>query len=158
MKLTKMKLLVTLAACGLLACSTALGQDQSTTGNAQQQGGSATGQLKSRVPSIDTVETSLGLTDDQKTKVTPILTQEREQMRSIYNDTSLSRDDKIAKVKSIRSDTATQMKSILTPDQYEKWQTMMSRGLRRPTTPGGGGTTTPSAPPTTPATPPATGP
>jgi len=74
-------------------------------------------------------------------------------MGDLRQDTSLSREDKMAKRKAIQDDTATQMKAVLTADQFQKWQDMQSQmRSRRPggPPPGGenaGGTPPPAVPP-----------
>jgi Spy/CpxP family protein refolding chaperone len=95
----------------------------------------------------------LNLTDDQKPKVKAILEDQRKKMGDLRQDTSLSREDKMAKRKAIQDDTATQMKAVLTADQFQKWQDMQSQmRSRRPggPPPGGenaGGTPPPAVPP-----------
>lgn len=90
----------------------------------------------------------LQLTEDQKTQLKPILKEETDKMRALRADTSLSREDRQAKLKEIRDGTSAKFKKILKPEQYEKWQKAMAqRGQRRPQ--GG-------QPPAPPATPPAT--
>jgi hypothetical protein len=42
------------------------------------------------------------LTDDQKAKLRPVLQDEAHQLRAVHNDTSLSHDQKMAKIEEIR--------------------------------------------------------
>ena len=96
----------------------------------------------------------LNLTDDQKAKVKTILDGQMQKMRELRDDTSLSPEDRRPKMQAIREETTAQMKAVLTPDQFEKWQKTMQRN-RRPGGPGGpppgggqpGGTNAPAAPP-----------
>jgi len=89
----------------------------------------------------------LNLTDDQKPKVKAILEDQRKKMGDLRQDTSLTPEDRKAKMKAIRENTATQMKAVLTADQFQKWQAMQSQMRNRP--PGGGnaGGTPPATPP-----------
>ena len=74
----------------------------------------------------------LTLTSDQQDKIKPILENESQQMQSLRSDSSLSQQDRMAKVKEIRENTNSQIKPILTSDQQTKWQEMMQqRGQRR---------------------------
>jgi Spy/CpxP family protein refolding chaperone len=64
----------------------------------------------------------LNLTSDQQTKLKPILENESQQMQSLRADTSMSREDKMGKARSIRETTNSQITPILTPAQQQKWQ------------------------------------
>lgn len=76
----------------------------------------------------------LNLTTDQQTQIKPILENESQQMQTLRQDTSLSQDDRMSKMKQIRQTSASQIKPILTADQQAKWQQMMSQQGHR----GGG--------------------
>jgi len=62
----------------------------------------------------------LNLTPQQKEKILPILAAEVPKVNAIKNDSSLSRMQKMEQVRAIHQQTDPQMKSILTPEQYEK--------------------------------------
>jgi Spy/CpxP family protein refolding chaperone len=62
----------------------------------------------------------LNLTPQQKEKILPILADELPKVNAIKNDNSLSRMQKMQQVRAIHQQTDPQMKSILTPEQYEK--------------------------------------
>jgi Spy/CpxP family protein refolding chaperone len=146
MKLTKPLIIAALVAGNLCAWDIALrAQSTNNTPPAGPRGGMRGG------PGIDQLAQQLNLTDDQKTKVKPILDAQQQKMRDLRGDTSLSPDDRRAKMQGIRDETTTQMKAVLTPDQFEKWQTMMQRG-RRPGGPPAGGANAGST--NAPATPP----
>jgi len=95
----------------------------------------------------------LNLTADQKPKVQAIMEAQRQKIRDLRQDTSLSPEDRKTKMKAIHDDTASQMKAVLTPEQFIKWQKMASGAMRehrmgRP--PGGenaNGTNAPAAAP-----------
>ena len=69
----------------------------------------------------------LSLTSDQQTKIRPILDSESTQMQSLRSDTSMSRDDKMMKMRSIRETTNSQITPILTTEQQQKWQQMQAQ-------------------------------
>jgi Spy/CpxP family protein refolding chaperone len=82
----------------------------------------------------------LNLTTDQQTQIKPILENESQQMQTLRQDTSLSQEDRMSKMKQIRENSASQIKPILTTDQQTKWQQMMShQGHRGGMGPGAGG-------------------
>ncbi len=80
---------------------------------------------------LDTMAKQLNLSDEQKTKIKPILEQEHEKMQSLRQDTSLSREDRMSKMMEIRKSATDEIKKELTPDQQKKFDEM------RPMGPGG---------------------
>lgn len=69
----------------------------------------------------------LNLTSDQQQKIRPILDNESEQMQTLRGDTSMAREDKMTKMRSIRQSTMSQITPILTPEQQKKWESMQAR-------------------------------
>ena len=86
----------------------------------------------------------LDLTDDQKPKVKTILSDLQKKMKDLRNDDSLSAEDKRSKMKDLRTDANTQLKAVLTDDQYSKWIKLTS-GHHRPA-PAPSDSTTTNAP------------
>ena len=66
----------------------------------------------------------LNLTDEQRAKIQPILQSSREQAHAVRNDTTLTPEQKQAKMRDIHQVTMTQMNSLLTPEQQQQWQQM----------------------------------
>jgi protein CpxP len=62
----------------------------------------------------------LNLTDDQKTKLRPIITEENQQMEALRSDSSLTQEQKIDKANQIRAAASPKIKAILTPEQLQK--------------------------------------
>jgi Spy/CpxP family protein refolding chaperone len=89
----------------------------------------------------------LNLTADQKPKVQSILQTQMQKMRDLRQDTSLTAEDRAAKMKAIRENTVTQMKAVLTADQFKKWQDMQSQMRNRRNGPPPAGTPPPTTPP-----------
>lgn len=82
----------------------------------------------------------LKLSDAQKEKLMPLLREEGEKMRALQADTKLSREEKMAKFKELRESAAAKTKTILTPEQQEKWEKIragMLAGRGGPGVPGG---------------------
>jgi Spy/CpxP family protein refolding chaperone len=61
----------------------------------------------------------LNLTDDQKAQMKKIHEGAKSQIAVVNNDTSLSADQKQAKIQSIHRDTHKQMEALLTPEQRQ---------------------------------------
>ena len=101
---------------GWLICSpSAAARD--TTNNAA--GGPARGQLKNR---LQKVAQELDLTADQRQQLKPILQEERQKLKALRADTSLSKAQKHQQFKAIRQDLLTRVKPILTTEHLAKWQ------------------------------------
>ena len=77
----------------------------------------------------------LNLTDDQVAKLKPVMQEEGKKLRELRSDTTLSREDKLSKVKTIHQDLAAKVKPILTTEQYSKWEKMQEGARKRRTQP-----------------------
>jgi periplasmic protein CpxP/Spy len=60
---------------------------------------------------------NLNLTDDQKTQMQKIREGAKSQIDAIKNDSSLSADQKQAKIRSVHQDSHKQVEAMLTPEQ-----------------------------------------
>ena len=67
----------------------------------------------------------LNLTDDQKAKLQPILQDNMQQIKTVREDSSLSQEQKHAKLKSIHDSMHDQINAVLTPEQQAKFKQMM---------------------------------
>jgi periplasmic protein CpxP/Spy len=112
--------------CALVARAQDTGAQQST---AQAQTSMHQGQHASR---LDWLSKELNLTDDQKTKIKPILADEGKQMQALHEDTSLSQDQKRDKMKQIHETTNSQINDILTPDQQKKFADLKTQHKGHP--------------------------
>ncbi len=66
----------------------------------------------------------LNLTSDQKAKIQPILQSQHQQVQAVRQDSSLTPEQKQAKIRDIRKTTRTQIDALLTPDQQQQLQQM----------------------------------
>ena len=155
MKSTKTLFLTALAVGGLLACGTVAnaGDTTNTPPSTPPAGGPPAGQRGPgmRGPTLDQLAATLKLTDEQKAKVKPILDARDQKLKDLRADTTLSPEDRRTRMQAIRDDMATQMKAVLTPDQFDQWQKMSQR-QRRPGGPpsngeNAGGANAPATPP-----------
>jgi periplasmic protein CpxP/Spy len=164
MKANKTMLIAALAAGSLLVWSPALRADGTNTppstppAGAPPAGAPPAGQPRA---GFDRMAEQLNLTADQKPKVQAIMDAQRDKIRSLRQDTSLTPEDRRTKMKAIHDDAVTQMKAVLTPEQFDKWQKMSPAGMRerRMGQPPGGnppptGTPPPASTPPPDATPP----
>jgi protein CpxP len=68
----------------------------------------------------------LKLTSDQQTKVHDALQAEHSQMESLHQDSSLSQEDRHAKMMDIRKSTDDQIRGLLDSTQQKKWDEMQA--------------------------------
>ncbi len=103
-------------------------QDQpaSQQGNAPQEG-----MHRRRGNELDWLSHTLNLTDQQKSQIKPILEDQRKQMMSLRQDTSLSPQEKRAKFMEIRSKTLDKIRPILTEEQRATLEQMQKRREER---------------------------
>jgi Spy/CpxP family protein refolding chaperone len=77
----------------------------------------------------------LNLTDDQKTELKPIFDDAKSKRAAIMSDTSLSADDKKAKMQELRKDTRSKVDGVLTPEQRAQLKAKMEaakEGQKKP--------------------------
>lgn len=130
MKTSKTFLLLALAAAAL-AAEPARAQNTATNAPAGGAVTNAAPRARFQGSTVDRLAVMLNLTDAQKGQMRPILDAQRQQIGAIYRDMSLSRDDKRAKIRAIHEATAKQLQAFLTPEQYQKWQTLSQPRMRR---------------------------
>ena len=59
---------------------------------------------------------------EQKVQLRPIILTELQKIKALREDKSLLPRQKLQKLKAIHEEIAPQVKAILTPEQFEKWQ------------------------------------
>jgi Spy/CpxP family protein refolding chaperone len=128
MKLSKSLIIAALVAGSLLAGSAVL---QAQNGTNPPPAGPPPARGMRGAPNIDQLATTLKLDDATKAKVKTILDAQQQKVRDLRADTTLSPEDRRTKTQALRDDTATQMKAVLTPDQFAQWQTMSQPRQRR---------------------------
>lgn len=128
--------------------------DQSAPGSAQPgqpqsaQPGQQSPQQAGR-PSIDDqvrmLTQELNLTPEQQGKMRTVLEDQHQQAMTIINDSSIAREDKIQRIRSLRETTITKARSMLNEDQKKKLDAMLQESDRMRQQPGQG--TSPSSGP-----------
>jgi Spy/CpxP family protein refolding chaperone len=88
-----------------------------------------------QMPSVDDqlkhLSKKLNLSDDQQAKLKPILEDQRKQMETIHNDSSLSREDRFSKMQELRKNSDDQIKSVLNADQQKNFDKMREQQHER---------------------------
>jgi Spy/CpxP family protein refolding chaperone len=70
------------------------------------------------------IAAKLDLTADQQSKLKALFVSSHQQREAVLTNTSLTNDQKQAQLTQIRQATQTQLSTILTPDQLQKFQQM----------------------------------
>jgi periplasmic protein CpxP/Spy len=117
MKINKFSVMTGLVLGGLMACSSmAVAQDQKPGGG------------RGRGPSVEQrmerMTEELKLTDAQKPKVKAVLEATAKKGQELRGDSSVPREERREKMQAIMEQENKQLKEILTPDQYTKWEKM----------------------------------
>lgn len=75
-----------------------------------------------RLSPLQLMKDCLDLTDKQAKKLEPVLKEQQDKLNALRRDTSLSRKDRVAKLKEIQQGTNAKIKPLLTAEQADKWQ------------------------------------
>lgn len=76
---------------------------------------------------VDRLTKELKLTSDQQPKVLDVFKSEQSQMESLRSDSSLSQDDRRAKMMDIHKTSNDQIRALLDANQQKKWDAMQSQ-------------------------------
>lgn len=120
------------AALGLGAAIAAPVQDNPQSNNAPAAG-EHEGRWQRADPNqqVQRLAKRLNLTQDQQNQILPILTNQHQQMQSIMNDSSLSNKDRREKMRTLREQTDTQVKAVLTDSQKQQYEQMQQQQRER---------------------------
>jgi protein CpxP len=75
---------------------------------------------------MQTMKRELNLTDDQMSQIKQIREQGRDPMKALHDNTSMSQEDRRAKMKDMRKDQQDKIRAVLNDEQKEKFDTMMA--------------------------------
>lgn len=87
------------------------------------------GQSAQAVQKLQQLATQLALTPEQKGQLMPILVAEAPKVKAIKTDSSLTKMQKVQRLKALHDETDPQVRAILTPDQYQQLQTIRRQEL-----------------------------
>src|SRR6202167_5642772 len=135
-----------LAISGLLATGLTLGsaaafaqQDNPAPDASAQQLGNGHHHPRTPDEQVARMTKRYNLSADQQTQIKPILANQQQQMMSLRQDSSMSRDDKMAKMKSIRDDSSTKIQAVLNDTQKKQFAEDQQKMQERMQQRGGGG-------------------
>jgi Spy/CpxP family protein refolding chaperone len=75
---------------------------------------------------------SLNLTDDQRAKVKDVFADAKTKRQAVFSDTSLSDDQKKAKMKELHEGTLAKVNDVLTPEQQTELKSKMEAAKTKP--------------------------
>lgn len=111
--------------CFAIALSASAMQDP------QGPGGGSRGGEHRRPPSVDDqltrLDKELSLTDAQKPQVKSALEDQHKQMDALMQDSSLSREDRMAKMKEIHESSSGKIREALNDDQKKKFDQLQEK-------------------------------
>ena len=80
---------------------------------------------------IDRFSTNLGLTEQQRQQVVPILKEEIKQLEALKKDTSLSGARKVERVREIGNSIDERLKPLINPEQQQEFQALREELRKR---------------------------
>ena len=112
---------------GLGSGAAVFAQDASSNPPMQDQGAPMRHGPMSPDKELQHMTKALNLSSDQQSQIKPILQDRHDQMMQIHQDTSMSRSDKMGKMKSLDDDSNAKVEAVLNDQQKAKYEKMIER-------------------------------
>ena len=125
MKMTKNVMVALVAVTGALCWQSAA---QAAIQASGPFGGARAAQWRER---MQDATKDLNLTDEQKARLKEAYQPQMQKLRELWKDQTLSREQKLEKLKALRAESEPKLKEILTPEQQEKWQQRQTQARER---------------------------
>ena len=123
--------LFAIALGGLLAfgASAALNAQDQAPQSGQQQGQWGHGHRRGMNPDrqLEHLTKTLNLSADQQSQIKPILLDRQQKMQALWQDQSLSQQDRRSKAMAIRQDTTTKLEATLNDQQKQQFEAMRAK-------------------------------
>ena len=116
---------------GLLSGASLLAQDATPGGSPEQSGSAMHRGPMSPDQELSHLTKALDLTSDQQTRIKPILQNRRDQLMQIRGNTSLSREDRMGKMKALDDESNSKLEAVLTEAQKPKYEQMVQHRKER---------------------------
>jgi periplasmic protein CpxP/Spy len=128
-------LIITFALAGMLA----FGAAPAARAQSSDSGSAAGGQSGQRHrhgrmdpdAQLQRMTQQLGLSADQQKQIRPILVDRQQKMQAVWQNQTLSREDRRSQMMSIREDTKGKIEAVLTDEQKQTFEAMQERRGRR---------------------------
>jgi hypothetical protein len=103
-------------------------QNQAPATGAQDQGrGHHRGMHMDPNRQLEHLTKTLSLSADQQTQIKPILTDRQQKMQALFQDQSLTPQDRHSKAQAIREDTKTRLEAALNDQQKQQFEEMQAK-------------------------------
>jgi hypothetical protein len=124
------KTLFTIALSGMLALSAQAALYAQDAGGQQQ--GQWQGHREGMNPErqLEHLTKVLNLSADQQSQIKPILESRQQKMQALFQNQSLSREERHSQMESIHQSTKTQIESVLNDQQKQQFEAMHEHGPR----------------------------
>lgn len=123
MKITRMQILSGLVVTALFMGMNAFAQSKADSTVAPAELKAPTTAVKSIIDSrIDRLSKELNLTAEQQAAIRPIMEDEVNKLKELRKKTGLNATERRAKLHELRQDTSNKMRSILTEEQRQKYE------------------------------------
>ena len=117
----QIRLLTIIAAC-IFATAAIAQQNAPAKGEGHTHAGPGMGNIDDHVKQLST---KLNLSADQQTQVKTILEDHQQQIEALMKDSSISKDDKHAKMEGLHDSVHSKVREILTDEQKPKFDAMV---------------------------------
>lgn len=131
------KMGITIALAGLLA----VGGGMAAHAQYSDSGSGGQGQRHHRMDpdaELQRMTQQLGLSADQQSQIKPILADRQQKMQALWQNQSLSQEDRRSQMASLRQDSDAKIEALLTDQQKQKFEAMRERRGRHGDHRGGG--------------------
>jgi len=136
------KLTILLALAGALALGSGPAAHAQYADSGQSNGQGGQGHRHGRMDpdaQLQRMTRQLGLSADQQTQIRPILVDRQQKMEAVWQNQSLSQQDRRSQMMSIRQDSNAKIEAVLTDQQKQKFEEMQERHGRHGGQGGGEG-------------------
>jgi Spy/CpxP family protein refolding chaperone len=125
--------------CGAPTFAQDTGPETSAPPPVQGAGGGHRGMMMDPDQQLTRMTKRYNLSADQQSQIKPILASQQQQMQALHGDSSMSREDRMAKMQSIHSDSNSKIEAILNADQKKQFEQDQQRMQERMQQRGQGG-------------------
>ncbi len=125
------KTTITFALAGLLALGAAPAARAQYSDNGQGAGQGWQGHRRMDPDAqLQQMTKQLGLSADQQNQIRPILVDRQQKMQALWQNQSLTQEDRRSQMRSIQQDSSTKIEALLTDQQKQKFEAMQERHAR----------------------------
>ncbi|MGD0366639.1 MAG: hypothetical protein ABSA94_04230 [Acidobacteriaceae bacterium] len=118
-------------ALGAQAALYAQEQAPATSGPQQGQWGHGHRHMMDPDRQLAHLTKTLNLSADQQSQIKPLLVDRQEKMKALWQDQSLSREDRRGKAQAIRQDTRTKLEAALNDQQKQQFEALQAKMQER---------------------------